>query len=242
MSAPQGSRPARPERLCAIDTLRGIAAVLMVVHHIFFDLVTFSGAPGSLFYNWVFDLIHYVSAGLFIILAGVSSRFSRNNYKRALRTFGCALIVSAGSLVAGEPIIYGVLHFLATAMLLYALCAPLAVKLERFCLLPVLCVIGTVIFAPLASGAQTAYRCLWMFGWVYPGFYSADYFPLLPWVFVFLFGTWLGALIREERFPAPFYAVRENFAARIGRHAMLLYLLHQPVIYALALLVRPLFA
>ncbi len=62
-------------RIDIIDAARGLAVILMVFHHAFFDAVEFLGAPPWLFSNPVFNFLHYVFAGLFIFLAGVSSRF-----------------------------------------------------------------------------------------------------------------------------------------------------------------------
>ena len=67
---------------------------------------------------------------------------------------------------------------------------------------------------------------LWMLGIVAPGFSSADYFPLLPWVFLFFAGYYLYELRQGE--PC---ALRLPFVTAIGRHSLLIYLLHQPLVY-----------
>lgn len=74
-------------------------------------------------------------------------------------------------------------------------------------------------------------RWLWMFGWIYEGFVSTDYFPLLPWIFVFLLGTWAGKYIKEGRLPRWFYEAKCPPLAGVGRHSLLIYMLHQPVLY-----------
>ena len=62
-----------------------------------------------------------------------------------------------------------------------------------------------------------------------PDFYSADYFPLLPWLFLFLTGSYLYRL-RPEREPL---SLRLPVVTALGRHSLVAYLLHQPVIYGL---------
>ena len=65
-------------------------------------------------------------------------------------------------------------------------------------------------------------------------FFSSDYFPLLPWVFVFFFGVFLGRLAKEGKFPRFFAASHIPFFAFTGRHALLIYILHQPVILGIS--------
>lgn len=70
-------------------------------------------------------------------------------------------------------------------------------------------------------------------GFPYPGFASSDYFPIFPWCFVFAAGTILGRLAQEGRFPAFMYKRRIPFFSFLGQNALLIYVLHQPVIYGI---------
>lgn len=222
-------------RIELIDAVRGIAVVLMVVHHLLYDLVAFLGAPAWLFSNPVFDVLHYIFAGLFIFLAGVSSRFSRSNIKRGLLTAVAALLISAVTYFIEMPIMFGVLHLLAFCMLLYGLLGRFLERIPK--------TTSLVLWAMLLVVSQSALqafspdvRWLWPFGWTYDGFYSSDYFPVFPWVFVFLLGTVAGAPIRERRLPEWFYSTRVPVFPIIGRHAFVIYLLHQPVLYGITML------
>ena len=60
------------------------------------------------------------------------------------------------------------------------------------------------------------------------GFFSTDYFPLIPWFFLFLAGHFLGALLQKKG--AMEYLRRGHFGALewMGRHSLGIYLLHQP--------------
>ncbi|MDR2600221.1 MAG: DUF1624 domain-containing protein [Oscillospiraceae bacterium] len=60
---------------------------------------------------------------------------------------------------------------------------------------------------------------------------------MLPWIFVFLLGTWIGIYIKENKFPKWFYNFKIPFFPLIGRHALLVYILHQPILYGLIMLV-----
>ena len=65
-----------------------------------------------------------------------------------------------------------------------------------------------------------------------PDFFSGDYFSLFPWIFLYLTGYFLyGMLVKLPEvkkaltihLPAPFLEAA-------GRHSLLLYLLHQPLL------------
>ena len=61
------------------------------------------------------------------------------------------------------------------------------------------------------------------------GFFSTDYFPLLPWLFLFWAGFFLHHLVGRERMQPLRRSVCPPLGW-LGRHSLVLYLLHQPVI------------
>ncbi len=225
------------ERIQLIDGLRGIAVVLMVIHHFLYDLVYFLGAPGWLFSNPVFDFLHYIFAGLFILLAGISSRFSRSNVKRGLKVIGVAILFTIVTYLIEMPILFGILHFLGLCMLLYGLTQRFW---ERFdgVWFPILCAVLAALSAWAVNSIHIESRWLWMLGWTYPEFVSYDYFPLFHWVFVLLLGTWLGGKIREGKFPKWFYDANMPVFPRIGRWSLIIYIVHQPILYCITMLIK----
>ena len=78
------------------------------------------------------------------------------------------------------------------------------------------------------------YRGLFMtfLGFPDPGFFSGDYFPLFPWIFLYLTGYFLYGMFMK--FPEVKNALRIHlpvpFLEAAGRHSLLLYLLHQPLL------------
>ena len=228
---------ARQKRIELLDVLRGGALIVMIAHHICYDLCVFCGFPWVWFTNPVWNVIHYLDAGLFILLAGISSDFSRSNLRRGGKTLAVALVISVVTYVMKMPIVFGVLHMMGICMLLYGLTQAFWQKLPGW-VIPALSLAGILATYRLTDGYPTDTPHLWMFGLVTRDFYSSDYFPLLPWVFVFLLGTWLGKFIREQRLPGWFYRADCPPLAAIGRHSMLVYVAHQPVIYALVMAAR----
>ena len=141
-----------------------------------------------------------------------------------------------------EIIIFGVLHFLAIAAMIYGFVGKFTEKIPW--------VLGVIIFVLLYAVTlniprgyigyegifsipmpEFLYGHYWLFplGFVPKSFYSADFYPLLPWVFCFLLGTRLGHTVNWAGLDRPF----PEALCWPGRHSLLLYLLHQPVLYGL---------
>lgn len=238
-------------RIDILDAIRGIAIISMVVYHGLYDVNDIFG-----FHLWIFDALSVLEppfAGAFILLAGVSCRFSHSNLKRGLRVLVLALIVTVGTVLfslfvsPGEEIYFGILHFMGAAILLYALLRrvldkiPPAVSLPCYLLLFILTYSMPSAYQIGIPGLITVQlpsilaRIPGLFILGLPGynFMSADYFPLIPWFFLFLAGTVIGVPIREGKLPDWFYKARVPFFATAGRNTLLIYVLHQPVIYAL---------
>ena len=74
-------------------------------------------------------------------------------------------------------------------------------------------------------------------GFTAPGFYSADYFPLFPWLFLFLVGTALGGWCLEHRESKILTASLPGALTWPGRYSLLIYVLHQPVLYGVSYLI-----
>jgi len=247
----------KKKRIEIIDALRGLSVVLMVIHHQLYNLAALLGAPWWLFTNPVFDLLHYLFAGLFIFLSGVSSRFSHSNIKRGLIVIAVSIGITAVTYFMEMPIWFGILHLLGFSMLFFGLTGRLWSLIPRkaapYVYIPLI-VLSSLARAHLSptSGSLWARNSLAVLGWLKPVprnqidltllpwnpdfvFVSFDYFPILPWIFVFLLGTWAGLYIRERKLPGWFYEMRVPVFPKIGRKALLIYILHQPVLYALVM-------
>ncbi|MCL5780765.1 MAG: DUF1624 domain-containing protein [Firmicutes bacterium] len=216
-------------RIWELDFLRGIAILMMVVFHILYDLNTFYQVPipyeqGPVYY------IGKTAASLFIIVAGISCSLSRNNVKRGAKLFALGLVITlvTSLTVPGSNIFFGILHFLGTAILLY----PLFKHLKPGLLLT----LGTGIILTGFYFKRVAMpnHLLAPLGLMGPDFYSADYYPLVPWLGLFLYGVVLGKMIyREKNSLFASFPFRQNPLNTLGRHSLAIYLLHQPVILLL---------
>lgn len=240
-------------RIALLDEIRGLCVVLMVIHHAFYTVGYLFDVPlGRDLFRWCLP-VQPLFSGAFFFLCGLCSTLSRNNWKR-----GGLLALAAGAVslvmwlfLPEEPIWFGALHMLASCILLYALCRPLLEKIPAWVGIPV-CVILTVLCWDLRAGAGGRFGIpgLWQAplpealtrqGWLYPlglgriGGIQSDYYPLLPWGFVFLAGSFSGRYL--PRLPEALRRSHLPPLAFAGRHALLIYLAHQPVIYGVTWLI-----
>ena len=237
-------------RLELVDALRGLLLVNMIAYHLFYDLTVLFGLKMTWFWDWPGQLWQSLVAGSFILISGFSSRLSRKNGRRGLLLLGCGMLLSLVTWIVmpGQLIRFGVLHFLGTAALLWALLGRWLDRVPAGVLLGV----GLLLFC-LTWGTQNGfwgcgvlrlvslpdswYTSRWLFPLGFPGpnFYSADYFPLLPWFFLYLSGTAVQRLVAAR--PALLHRLKTRipFFSVCGRHTLIVYLLHQPVLYGLCL-------
>lgn len=233
-------------RVHAMDELRGVAICGMILHHTFYDVTVLWGIGSTILYSTAGRLAQLLIAGTFLLLAGISSQFSRNNTKRGLICLGAGglLTLITTVFVPEQMILFGVLHFLGVAILLHRLLSYRLNKMNQ----KILFVIFTILFVitrtmlpsfalPTALYQTPIAFLLFVIGIYDPamGIHSADYFPLIPWFFLFLAGTTLGEALKNGRAPDFFYRPHLPLFARIGKHSLLIYLVHQPIVYGLVL-------
>ncbi len=234
-------------RIHFIDEVRGFDIILMVIYH------AFSTAGFVFGYEWGMKLFVFFQpvepffAGIFIFICGISCRLSRSNLKRG----GILLLIALGItlflwvFMPEHVILFGILHFLSVAILLFALLRP---ALDRIKPLAGITVCAALLlftwWVPYYNGHLIGIKgiAVWKIPqeiikpWLYPlglGYLpSSDYFPILPWIFCFFAGSFAGVWAADGRLPEWMYRQRAPFLSAIGRRALLIYILHQPVIFA----------
>lgn len=246
---PAGQRPAAA-RHALPDRVRGVAVVLMVGYHLSFDLTLFGYWHQAFNVDWRWLALRALILCLFMGSLGVSvvlahgpgmasgsSAVDRIHWpallRRQARLAGACVLVSLGSALVFPQtwIWFGVLHFAWVATWL-----ALALRgAGRW--LP-----GLALAAAIAgNGPGFALFDTPALGWI--GLmtakpYTEDYVPLLPWLAPVLIGVWLAPrLLRSGPGsspgdgPAPGgLGALDRGLRRLGRHTLLIYLLHQPVL------------
>lgn len=236
-------------RIDILDAIRGVAILSMVLYHILYDISDIFGRTIPLLDSTLCLVIRQPFTWAFILLAGISSRYSHNNIKRGVRVLACGFVVTAVTLVfiPSQSIYFGILHFMGVAVLLFELIKPLADRIPPFIALPVYTLLFAVTFTmpdthllgfpglfslQLPQVLQSTPN-LYMLGFPDANFFSADYFPMIPWFFMFLIGTVIGVPVKQGLLPKKFYTVRVPVLAAAGRNTLLIYVLHQPIVYGL---------
>jgi len=224
-------------RLAIIDALRGFAVAQMVVYHFIYDLNLFGWVKLRMLQDQPWTGWRTAIVTQFLLLVGMSLVL-RTSYKPAWSDFwkrwlqiaGAAALVSAGSwLVFGPRFIwFGILHFIAVALILVRALVPLGVWNLA---------LGTGALALGLLYADAAFNPALFnaIGFVTQKPYSEDYVPLFPWVGVVLIGTGMGALWARRGFSlATPIAALNNSPPRalvlLGTWALTVYLVHQPIL------------
>ena len=236
----------RKNRIKLFDTIRGFALISMILYHFTYDAVVIFGQEWTWFKSdWatVWQTSIYVT---FIFISGVVSSLSKKGMKRGMIVLGGGLLVTGVTLIfmPEQKILFGVLSFLGCAMIIKFLLRPILDKIHPF-----VGMLFSGVFFVLTYNIPddkffiwdlpevlTSTKFLFPLGFTYDGFASADYFPIFPWIFLFFFGMYFakltlnklpGALKRFEIKPITF----------IGRHTLEIYIVHQPILYALCYLI-----
>lgn len=219
-------------RIPFIDSLRGIALLLMIAVHLLYDLKVFFEFPVELgTAYWNFNLC---IGGTFTLISGVCIRLGSKALRRGLEVLGCGILITAVSLFlgSGNEIYFGILHLLGTCMIIYRFSRSLFERIRPAIGFPLWIACFAVLQA-LLHGRNWPFKGLFWLGFPVHGFQSADYYPLMPWFFLFLAGCSLGEIVRKGQIPEWFYTTDIKALSFAGRHSLLIYLLHQPVMLLL---------
>ena len=233
-----------------LDELRGLDLISMMLYHGMWDLVFLFGVPAAWYTGQPGHLWQQSICWVFILLSGFCLPLGRHPYRRGALVFGAGALVTAVTLLfmPADIVLFGVLTLLGSAMILTALAEPVLRRVP-----PAVGLAGSFLLFGLTYHSQMGWWGLGSVQWVLPralyanfftaylgfypeGFYSADYFPLLPWLFLFWAGFYLHHLVGRGRME-PLRRSACPPLGWLGRHSLVLYLLHQPVLFGVLNLV-----
>ena len=221
------------ERISWLDGWRGVACYLMVAYHLLFDLLMFGWVPWQVVLAWPVVVWQKFIVFSFILCAGWSATITRRNIRHGLIVSGAGLLVVTASYLVGTPIKFGVLQFFGLAMMLYALVGKWTAKVPEK-IAPFLWMSLFVLSWIWLDMVRVESKWLFWLGFQYEGFESYDYVPMIPNMFLFLFGAWMGQMAEKYRDRLP--VLEKTAPAWLtwpGKRTLWIYILHQPVLYGI---------
>lgn len=235
--------PTVKKRYDLIDSIRGFAIINMIAFHALYDIFQIYG-DGTSFSGAAVVVWERFICVSFIIISGASFNFSRHTVRNGIIVSLCGFAVTVVTTLAlpSQAVWFGILNLLGISMLI---CSAL-----REVISAVPSVVGAVIsflLYALTYGVPSGYigflgirffelpqalyeyKYLSFLGFRSADFVSSDFFPIIPWLFLYVFGLFLWRIIKERKWDNYFH-LKIPVLNIIGRHSLVIYLLHQPVI------------
>lgn len=247
------------KRYHLMDEVRGFAVLCMVFFHGFYSVNMVLGSSAAYRLITFFMPAEPYFAALFLFISGISSTLSSSNLKNALRLSGVAVAISAVTILGTElldmemAIYFGIIHLIAVCLFLAAALDKIKIKWPAVWLVISLAIFLVAYdlvygypFLPFMGLSRLGvrmpygYEGMW---WLLPfGFpepstpYMADYFPVLPWLFMFLMGRFSANMGRGK---LPRFMEKKIIPplGYLGRHSLIIYVLHQPIIFGLCYII-----
>lgn len=237
------------KRFWEIDFLRGVAIIMMITFHLLYNLNYFSYIQVNVFTGgW--ELLGKITFTLFLFLVGVSLSLSagrrkkENTFsfyvylKRGLALFSWGMLITSISyfLIPEAYIKFGILHLIGVAVII-------SYPLLRFRWTAIIIGAVVVIVGMFLQGYRFETPYFFWLGITPRHFTALDHFPIFPYWGIVLIGLGIGNrlyknFVRNFRF----FDIKKNLPCHIftflGRHSLLIYLLHQPLLIGILLLLQ----
>ena len=237
-------------RLWEVDTVRGIAIILMICYHFVFDLAFFGAYSGNM-YSSSWQLVARSIGTTFIVVMGVSLTLRHHRLapemdqkqlfakylRRGATIFAWGMVITAVTYFVLDSgyVIFGILHLLGLSTIL-----AFPFLRSRWASLAVgVAALGLGFY--LAGQRVVTPWLLWL---GLPQFrrHMVDYYPLLPWFGFALIGVFLGLVLYPRgarRFALPDLSRKlpVRVLGYLGKHSLAIYLIHQPIMLGLLILV-----
>lgn len=237
----------KKSRYQLLDTIRGIVLVSMIIYHACWNFVYIYGMNWGWYRSKGAYLWQQSICWTFIMLSGFCFSLGKKHLKNGLTVFGSGVLVTVVTLIAmpGNRVVFGVLTCIGSCILLLTFTEKIWKKIPTEAGMAAAFLL--FLFSKNINSGYLGFTSLrlmelpanWysnyvtaFIGFPFEGFYSTDYFSLIPWFFLYLTGYYGYGIFRKYGLTGREFMKRgiEIFAF-MGRHSLLIYLLHQPLIY-----------
>lgn len=240
------------KRYSIIDIIRGITIISMILYHGMWDVVYIHNVDVR-WYNSIIGRIWQQSiAWSFVIISGFCFSFGKAKLKNGLKMIIGSAIISIVTLVfmPNQRIIFGVLTMLGSCTIIVCLIERVLGKCRDI----IGIVLGLIMFI-LTLNISNGYigikgllvirlpRSLynnWVstyLGFPFKNFWSMDYYGVVPWIFLFIVGFYLHKLFVRKNILHILDKVHNKALEQVGKHSLIIYMVHQPIVYVILALV-----
>lgn len=236
-----------------VDTLRGITVISMVLYHLcwignhFGLIVNTQTLYGTAFIIWQRSICMS-----FIVISGFCFSFGKRHLKYGLilSAIGACITLLTIFFVPDLKIIFGILTFLGSAMMItipvdkaYKSAGEISTPVKM-----VMLIISIFLFIftyrinrgyvglpyifqiDVPQSIYRGYAATYL-GFMQPGFFSADYFSVIPWYFLYICGYMLNKLVMGSNMSHRFMTKSIPGIRFVGRHSLLIYLIHPVILF-----------
>lgn len=243
----------KKERYHLLDGIRGIALLSIIAYHGMYDLVELYGVPADWFWKTPGYLWQQGSCYIFILVSGFCWRFGSAPFRRGGIIFLWGLVITAVTtlVVPSQQVLFGILTFLGTAMILMTGLSKICDKIPAM--------VGFFLSFLLFFITRNINKHLWGFesiilgevpeflyqgigmtflGFPAAGFRSSDYFSLFPWLFLYLCGYFLYGITMQIPSMQKLLRCRMKGLSTLGKYSLPIYLIHQPLLMGIFEIIR----
>lgn len=236
-------RMGKKDRIWELDAARGIAILCVCIVHAFYFLDRCSSL--SIHWSPFFYWVKQYGGTFFVILSGLcASLGTKSNWQRACVVLSCGFALTIATsllnLYGGEDetilIQWGVLHMIGFAMLAYNL-------LKKIPDVPLLIISLAIILGGyyLLENVRVQNQWLFVLALRPDPFYAMDYFPILPHLGWFMFGSLVGKYVYKDKKSLLNWKCKDGAVARFlcwcGRKSLIIYMAHMVLFYLIANLI-----
>lgn len=246
-------------RLQRIDEIRGFTLISMIIYHFLWDLKYIADFNIDWYGGTASNVWQKSICITFIFISGFCFSFGKKRLKRSVIIFMCGALISAVTvfLIPENRVVFGILTFLGSAGFITVLFDKLnritvsKIEEDTFNLTMLIGMIllfisffnvnyGYIYFPKKTLLPKYLYDGYFMtfFGFPDPYFFSTDYFAIFPWIFLYLAGYYTQKIIKNNNTVIKYLMNdRFRFITFLGRNSLIIYMVHQPVLYVVTLII-----
>jgi brp/blh family beta-carotene 15,15'-monooxygenase len=231
------------ERVKYIDFFRFLAIINMVIYHAYYDLRFIFLIDNSVFESKFWYILQQYVCISFIFLSGLSCNYSEKLLKKAQKLLIISILITVVTVLLSKElaIYFGIIHFLTVLTLLLHFIKKINLSNKNNATLFFIFMglfilfksklLFTIPFYGKFYIIMTKLPFSFVIGFPKNSFYSSDYFPILPWIFLGLAGYYFFGTSMAKKMEEAFKNVKmPKIITLISQKSLLIYILHQVII------------